>query len=106
MRTPIRKFAQQEHVTPRFLYKEAERGRLVLTKVGSRTFVDEPDAEAWRALAPKVDGTVGDIVLKVTEQKLKELGAAVAKGLVDRDLVIDRLSTVAARAGLQFVHAT
>jgi hypothetical protein len=100
MRTPILKFAAQEHVTARYLYKEAKVGRLVLTKVGRRTFVDEADAERWRALAPKFNGTAGDRILAVTIENLKELGNAVAQGLVDRAHASARLVRTAQRAGL------
>lgn len=100
MRTPIQKFALREEVTARFLYKEAAAGRLVLTKVGSRTFIDDIDAEAWRALAPKVTGKAGDVALKVAEQKLQELSTAIAKGYIDRQIAVDRLFTTAKRLGL------
>jgi hypothetical protein len=101
MRTPFRQFCKEENISPRFGYMEAAAGRLTLTKVGSRTFIDDADRKAWRKLAPKVTGKAGDIVLKVAEQKLKELGAAVAKGLIARALVTERLSAAAARAGLK-----
>lgn len=100
MRTPIQKFAEQEGVTTRFLYKEAQRGRLILTKVGSRTFVDDVDAEQWRALAQKYNGTVGDIVMKVAEEQLKALGKAVAEGHVDRVRAVRRLEQIARQNGL------
>jgi hypothetical protein len=100
MRTPIQKFAGKEGITTRFLYKEARRGRLILTKVGSRTFVDDVDAEQWRALAPKYNGTVGDVVMKVAEEKLKALGKAVADGHVDRVRAVRRLEQVARETGL------
>jgi hypothetical protein len=100
MRTPVRKFATNENVSLRFIYKEAAAGRLTLTKVGSRTFIDDVDAERWRALAPKVNGTVSDLVMKAAEQKLKELGQAVAEGLIDRRHAVARLAQVAQSAGL------
>jgi hypothetical protein len=100
MRTPLIKFAAKEDISVRFVYKEAAAGRLVLTKVGSRTFVDDADAEAWRALAPKVNGTAGDIALKTAVAKLEELAKAVADGQVDRALVADRLASLARRTGL------
>jgi hypothetical protein len=100
MRTPVQKFAKNENVSLRFIYKEAAAGRLTLTKVGSRTFVDDVDADHWRALAPKVNGTAGDVVMKIAEQKLRELGQAVADGIVDRTHAVARLSHVAAVAGL------
>ncbi len=100
MRTPIRKFADNESVSVRYLYKEAEAGRLVLTKVGSRTFVDDTDAEAWRALAPKFNGTVGDRILQVAVKNLKELGKAVAEGLIDRAHASARLAETVRSVGL------
>jgi hypothetical protein len=82
-------------------YDEVKAGRLVVTKSGNRNFVLKKDADAWLATLPRVAGKAGDIALKVAEQKLKELGAAVAKGLVARALVTERLSAAAARAGLK-----
>jgi|HubBroStandDraft_1064217.scaffolds.fasta_scaffold1847708_1 hypothetical protein len=105
-RTPIRKFAEQQDVSIRFLYKEAAAGRLVLTKVGSRTFVDDTDGADWQALAPKVNGTAGDIVLKVAEQKLKEVGKAVAEGQIDRAHAVAHLAKAARLAGLTEQFAT
>jgi hypothetical protein len=100
MRTPLKKFAENENVSIRFLYKEAVAKRLVLTKVGSRTFVDDADAERWRALAPKFDGTAGDRVMQVAVQKLEELGKAVSAGQIDRARAAARLAEVTQRAGL------
>jgi hypothetical protein len=100
MRIPIKLFAEQEHVTTRYLYQESKVGRLTLTKVGRRTFVDDVDADAWRALAPKVKGGAGEIALQVAVQKLEHLGKVVAEGRLDRDHVVARLVAVAERAGL------
>jgi hypothetical protein len=95
-------------------YQEHAAGRLKFTKIRNRNFVLRKDGDAWlntyvhppsefdtETHAPKVNGTAGDIALKVAEQKLKELGAAVAEGLVARALVTERLSAAAARAGLK-----
>jgi hypothetical protein len=100
MRTPIKKFAEVENISLRFAYKEVKAGRLVLTKVGSRTFIDDPDADRWRALAPKVTGKAGDVALQVVEQKLVELGRAVENGQIDRARVVEHLADVARRTGL------
>jgi hypothetical protein len=100
MRTPIQKFAKREDVSVRFLYKERDAGRLTLTKVGSRTFVDDADAEQWRALATKVTGTAGDAAMQAVEQKLEQLGKVVAAGRLDRHHVVARLAAVTEKAGL------
>jgi hypothetical protein len=100
MRMPIKKFAEQEQVSVRFLYGEAQAGRLVLTKVGSLTFVDDIDAENWRALAPKFKGTAGDRLIQVASQKLEELGRAVSDGHLERDRVIAHLAKITRKAGL------
>jgi hypothetical protein len=100
MRTPIKKFAEDESVSVRFLYNEAADGRLRLTKVGSRTFVDDADAEEWRALAPKFDGTAGDRVMQAAFQKLEDLGRAVTEGHIDRALVVKQLAKVTRKIGL------
>lgn len=102
--TPIKKFAQQESVGLSFLYSEVRKGRLVITKRGYLSGIEDKDANRWRALGLKVTGKAGDIALKVAEQRLIELGKAVAKGWISRKLVIDRLSAVAADAGLKFHH--
>jgi hypothetical protein len=100
VRTPIIKFAEQRKLSIRFLYNEAAAGRLVLTKVGSRTFIDDADAESWDALAQKVTGSAGDKALQIVEQRIEELGLQVAAGRLDRRKVIDRLGAVAVKAGL------
>jgi hypothetical protein len=100
MRTPIKKFAEQEQVSLRYLYNEAAAGRLVFTKVGSRTFVDDVDAEEWRALAPKVTGKAGDIAMKVAIQKIEELGKAVSDGYIDRARAAAQLTKVVRKTGL------
>jgi hypothetical protein len=97
-RTPIKKFAEQEGVTDRFLYMEVKAGRLVLTKVGSRTFVDDADAEDWRALAPKVTGP--GITTQAAERHIEHLGRMVAKGRIDRAHATERLAAAARKAGL------
>ena len=99
--TPIKRFAQQESVGLSFLYGEVRKGRLVITKRGYLSGIDDEDAARWRAMAPKVTGKAGNIALKVAEQKLKDLGAAVAEGLVDRDLVIERLTAVLKQTGIE-----
>lgn len=92
MRIPILQFAKNENVSARFLYKESVSGRLVLTKVGSRTFVDDVDAAAWRALAPKVSGAAGNIALQAAEQHIEHLGKALAAGQLDPAKVRARLA--------------
>ena len=100
MRTPILKFAASEHVTARFLYNEARRGRLVLTKVGSRTFVDDKDAAAWRALAPKVDGTVANIAVQSAVKAVEALRRAVAEGHIKRKDAARAIRSATKSAGL------
>jgi hypothetical protein len=100
MRTPILKFAENEHLSARFLYKEAKRGRLVLTKVGSRTFIDDADAAAWRALAPKVNGTVADITLQTAVKAVEALRRAVAEGHLERKVAALAIRNAAKSAGL------
>jgi hypothetical protein len=102
MRTPIRKFAEQESVTTRYLYSECKAGRLTLTKVGRRTFIDDIDAEAWRALAPKVTGTAGNTAMLAAKQKLEHLGKIVAAGQLDRRHVVEHLTAIIQKAGLTF----
>jgi hypothetical protein len=100
MRTPLQKFARQENVSTRFLYKEARCGRLVLTKVGGRTFVDDEDAEAWRKAAPKYDGTGAEAVMKQAVQKLQDVGRAVAAGKIDKAFAMEKLDAAAHQCGL------
>ena len=100
MRTPIRKFAERENVTTRYLYSECQAGRLTLTKVGRRTFVDDVDAAAWRALAPKITGTAGNTAMLAAEQKLEHLGAVVAAGRFDRHEAATRLAAITRKTGL------
>jgi hypothetical protein len=59
MRAPLKQFCKQENISERFAYAEKERGRLRFTYVGNRVFIDDQDAEAWRALAPKATGGTG-----------------------------------------------
>ena len=99
MRTPIQQFAKDEKVSVRFLYKEAAASRLVLTKVGSRTFIDDEDAERWRALAPKV-GQAGELVLQAARQAVENLGRAVERGLVERRVAATAMRDVALTTGL------
>jgi hypothetical protein len=100
MRTPIQPFAKQERVSVRYLYNEAAEGRLTLTKVGSRTFVDDEDAAAWRALAPKVTGKRGERELQAASKQIEDLGRAVSEGKIDRAFAAARLAKVARKAGL------
>lgn len=101
MRLPIILFAAREHVTRRYLYQEAAAGRLTLTKVGRRTFVDDADAAAWRALAPKVTGNSGARALCMAERTLRDVSAACDAGHLDRAAAINRLAQIAAEVGLQ-----
>lgn len=99
MRTPIQKFAEADNVSVRFLYKEANAGRLVLTKVGSRTFIDDEDAERWRALAPKI-GHAGEIALRAAKQAVENLGHAVEQGLIEQHVAALAVHDVALATGL------
>src|SRR5215831_14244449 len=99
MRTTIKKFAEGEGVSIRFLYKEAASGRLVMTKVGSRTFIDDEDAAKWRALALKVTGKADNMALRVAVQKIEELGRAVGQGRIARQFAVSRLFEVVRKVG-------
>jgi hypothetical protein len=107
MRTPIQAFAKQENVTTRFLYEECKAGRLTLTKVGRRTFVDDIDGEAWRALAPKVTGPV-PIAIQTAERHIQQLGKMVEAGQILRPKPqgrhkLPKARTAPARAPLAFL---
>ena len=84
-------------------YKAKNAGKLVVTKSGSRNYVRKADADAWLAGLPKVGGNVALVVLEQTEQKLKDLGAAVAAGQIDRELAVSRLANLANECGLRHV---
>jgi hypothetical protein len=100
-RTPIQKFAKQEGVTTRYLYKEIEVGRLTLTKVGSRSFIDDEDAEAWRATALRVTKVTGaQVAVQVLEKQILQVGQKVANGRIDRTHVVERLTDVIHKSGL------
>jgi hypothetical protein len=104
MRTPIKQFAKDEKVSVRFLYKEAAAKRLVLTKVGARTFIEEQDASRWRALAPKV-GNPGDLAVQIAVRAVEALGQAVAEGVVDRKVAVLAVRKAAAASGVNRVAA-
>lgn len=93
MGMPVREFARQENIGLSFLYGEVRAGRLVLTKKGSRTFVEDEDAERWRALLPKI-GESGAAILQAAELRLKNLGEAVKRGEVPRDRAAAKLAKV------------
>jgi hypothetical protein len=101
-RTPFLQFCKEENISPWSGYAEAREGRLKLTKVRARTFVDDVDREAWRALAPKVSGRAkaGEHAMQVAALKIAELGKVVAAGLVDRDHVVAHLRKAIREAGL------
>jgi hypothetical protein len=100
-RTPIQDFAKREGVTTRFIYKEIELGRLTLTKVGSRSFIDDEDAEAWRALAMRVTKVTGaQVATQIIEKQILQLGQKVARGRIDRAHVVNRLTEVIHKSGL------
>lgn len=105
MRTPIRQFAKQEHLGLSYIYSEARAGRLVLTKVGSRTFVEDTDADRWRALAPKI-GEPGVAILEAARLKLETLGKAVKAGQVDRDRAAAKLAKVIRKFPTLFEEVT
>jgi hypothetical protein len=104
MRTPIMQFAKDEKVSLRFLYKEANAKRLVLTKVGSRTFVEDSDAERWHALAPKI-GNPGEIALRTAVQAIEALGRAVSQGHIDQAVAARTMREVAMNSGVNRVAA-
>jgi hypothetical protein len=99
MRKPLRQFCKDEGISERKAYDERYAGRLVFTKVGSRVFIDDADAEHWRSLAPKI-GRVGDVALQAAERAIETLGEAVKAGDVDRASAVKRLRAVAATFGL------
>jgi hypothetical protein len=106
MRTPFAQFCKQESISKRLAYNEVTAGRLVLTKVGRKSFVDDADAAAWRALAPKVTGNIGQMALKLAAQSLQRLGQAVSEGTIDRATVIDEITKVVRQSGLVAEHIT
>jgi hypothetical protein len=100
-RTPIQEFAKREGVTTRFIYKEIELGRLTLTKVGSRSFIDDEDAEAWRAQAMRVTKVTGaQVTTQLVEKQILQLGRKVARGGIDRAHVLTRLEEAIHKSGL------
>jgi len=99
MRRPLREFCEGERVSLRHAYNEHYAGRLVFTKVGNRIFIDDEDADRWRALAPKI-GRVGDVALQAAERALETLGRAVKAGDIDHALAVKRLQAAAAAFGL------
>ena len=99
MRKPLRQFCKDEGISERKAYNERYAGRLVFTKVGSRVFIDDADAERWRSLAPKI-GRVGDVALQAAERAIETLGRAVKAGDIDKASAARRLQAVAAAFGL------
>jgi hypothetical protein len=77
--------------------------------VGRRIVYPTADFKEWLAAqvqqpvrsrrASKQTGTAGD-VMQVAEEKLKQLGAAVAAGEIDRARVVKRLAQIARDTGL------
>jgi hypothetical protein len=105
MRTPIKKFAEQETLSVRFLYNEAKAGRLTLTKVGARTFIDDEDAARWRALAPKVGGNSGELALRTAVKAIEALKPAIEYGHLDQAIAARTLRDAALAAGVNRVAA-
>jgi hypothetical protein len=99
MRTPIIEFAKNEKVSLRFIYKEIAAKRLVAVKYGSRTFIDDIDAERWRALAPKI-GATGDVILDTAVRAVEALGRAIQHGEVDHNIAVSKMREVSASSGL------
>jgi hypothetical protein len=58
------------------------------------------DTDAWLNSFPKVTGKVGDAALAAAEQRLAELGKAVAAGHLDRSFVVEQLKQITEEAGL------
>ena len=104
MRKPFRQFCKDEFISERFGYNEVSAGRLTLTKVGSRNFVDDEDAARWRALAPKI-GRAGDVALQAAERAIETLGRAVKAGDIDKASAARRLQAVATAFGLNSEQA-
>jgi hypothetical protein len=103
-RRPLQQFCEREHVSERYAYAERAAGRLVFTKVGNRNFIDDDDADRWRALAPKV-GRVGDVALLAAERAIETLGRAVKAGDIDKASAARRLQAVATAFGLNSEQA-
>jgi hypothetical protein len=91
-------------------YRQEALGNVLITKVGNLSFVtDEDDAEFDRKLLKFKRSEKGKAAfIKVAECSIRKLAELVDKGHLDRDLVVDRLSAVAADVGLKFesVHVT
>jgi hypothetical protein len=99
MRRPLREFCERERVSQRYAYNEHYAGRLIFEKVGSRIFIDDEDADRWRALAPKV-GRVSDAALQAAERAIETLGQAVQRGDIDQARAVRRLRAAAIACGL------
>jgi len=50
----IKEFAKRNHLCRSSVYEESKRGRLKISKVGSRSLIFVEDEEAWRASLPTV----------------------------------------------------
>jgi hypothetical protein len=101
MRTPLRKFCQEEGISLRTAYNEINAGRLTITKVRQLTFVDDVDREAWRALAPKFTGNGCEVALKAAEQSMFEVGRLVSQGKIAGEVAIERLKKALPASGVQ-----
>jgi hypothetical protein len=104
MRKPLRQFCKDEGISERKAYDEHYAGRLIFTKVGSRNFIDNEDADRWRSLAPKI-GRVGDVALQAAERAIETLGRAVKSGDIDHASAVRRLRAAAAAFGLNSEQA-
>jgi hypothetical protein len=101
MRLPLREFCERERISQRHAYNEHYAGNLVFTKIGRRIFIDDADAERWRALAPKIGGRVGDVALQAAERAIETLGQAVQRGDIDQARAVKRLRAAAIACGLR-----
>jgi hypothetical protein len=99
VRLPLKEFCERERISQRHAYNEHYAGNLVFTKIGRRIFIDDEDAERWRALAPKIS-RVGDVALQAAERAIETLGQAVARGDIDQARAVRRLRAAAIACGL------
>lgn len=52
---PLKEFCRLFSISKATAYREVERGKLRLTKIGKRTFVDREDRKAYLASLEKIE---------------------------------------------------
>jgi hypothetical protein len=100
MRVPLNQFLKRENIGRTFFYAEVNRGRIAVTKVGAKSFIDDDDAAAWRALARKTGGDPGEIALQQAQQAVEAITHAIEQGTLKRRAAINRLRDLTRAAGL------